>query len=125
MSAASRSKHSTGITCRSFTWCSHTLYLILLLFHFGQQEFRVDVALLKQMLQSLKPHIMRIPLPRFPSLKNHILMTQISVLEKDRGWIIGSSQHLIPYNDICSIFKATKLFSDVLWLKYTPTHILM
>lgn len=42
-------------------WCS--LYLVLLLFHFSQQEFGVDVAFLEQMLQSLETHVMRILLP--------------------------------------------------------------
>ena len=36
-------------------------YLLLLLLHFSKQELGVDVALLKQMLQSLEAHIVGLP----------------------------------------------------------------
>lgn len=43
-------------------------YLVLLLLHFSQEEFRINVALLKKVLQPLVAHLMRVPLPRLSRL---------------------------------------------------------
>lgn len=48
--------------------CCSMSHLNLLLLHFGQQEFGIDVALLKEMLQPLVAHVIRVSLPRLASL---------------------------------------------------------
>lgn len=76
-----------------------TPYLIVLLLHFCQQELRIDVALLKQMLEPLEPHVMRVPLPRLPGLmgkvgSNYINMSglesiqNISDVETFQLWLV-------------------------------------
>lgn len=54
--------------CKVFSNCCSMPHLILLLLHFCQQEFGVDVALLQEMLQPLVTHVIGVPLPRLASL---------------------------------------------------------
>lgn len=58
-------------------------HLILLLLHFSQQEFRVDVALLEEMLQPLVAHVVGVPLPGLASLVRCVVrQTRIHVFKQ-------------------------------------------
>lgn len=91
-----------------------TPYLILLLLHLCQQKLRIDVALLKQMLEPLEPHVMRVPLPRLPGLmgkveSNYINISglesiqNISDVETFQLWWWATDTHLYAFYSLKSI----------------------
>lgn len=63
-------------------------YLILLLLHFSQEKLRINVALLKKVLQPLVAHLMRVPLPRLSCLMVMVMVNKKKNKPKTRQELV-------------------------------------